>query len=76
MDDSPRKKQWWLIATAAILAVVTLYYYTGSWMIAALFLARNLGPARHEVSLAPKTRSLPERRGSRNKPLWSHATKH
>jgi len=39
MDDSPRKTQWWLIATAAILAVLTLYYYTGSWMIAALFLA-------------------------------------
>jgi len=39
MDDSPRKKRRWLIATAAILAVLTLYYYTGSWLIAALFLA-------------------------------------
>jgi ribosomal protein L37E len=38
MDDSPRRKRW-LIGTAAILAVLTLYYYTGSWMIAALFLA-------------------------------------
>src|SRR5580658_5764052 len=38
MDDSPRRKQW-LVATAAILAVLTLYYYTGSWIIAALFLA-------------------------------------
>jgi Flp pilus assembly protein TadB len=57
MDDSPRKKQWWLTATAAILAVLTLYYYTGSWMVAALFLVGAAGLVTYQATRRAKPSS-------------------